>query len=203
VTPRRGGAAGAAVAALVAAAALTTAACATAGGTDVRVNSRPVAGTSNLFLQSRWNLLRGSEALWVGAAVSMPPEEALARLPAVYDSLGMTPDIRHPEEGVVGKSRFNPRRIDGDRMSTFLDCGYGVTAQPYADAYDVFMALQTQVADDGSGGSLVETVIAAEADPRETRGDPVRCTTEQELEKRIVKALRDRAGSAADPGELP
>ena len=168
------------------------------------MNTRPVASNSNLFLQSRWNLQRGSEAHWVGAPVSsMSPGEAFAHLPAIHDSLGMAPDIRDDDRRVVGKSRFNPRRLDGDRMSTFLDCGYGVTAEPYADIYDVFMALQTRVVENESGGSLVETVVVAEADPRQTRGDPVRCTTEQELEKRIVKALRDRAGTASGADAPP
>lgn len=179
---------------------LLAAACAGTGGTDVRVDARPLAAESNLYLQGAWNLQRGTEAMWVGAPVNMEPDQVFSHLPAVYDSLGMAPDIHQPRDRAVGRSRFNPRRLDGDRLSTFLDCGYGVTAEPYADAYDVFMAVQTRVRPgDGPEGSTVETVILAEADPRQTRGDPVRCTTRQELEKRIVKALRDRLPADSPP----
>ncbi len=133
------------------------------------------------------------EAFWVGAPVPGDPARNFGRLEAVYQEMGIPVNLENIGEASIGNRGFQTKRLDGNRLSAFLDCGYGVTAEPYADVYDVTLAIQSRVEPGESGGSWVETVVVAWARARNTRGHPIRCDTKQELEKRIIHELRIRA----------
>ena len=85
--------------------------------------------------------------------------------------------------------------MDGQRPSRFLDCGRGPMAN-YADSYQVYLWTDTQIIP-GSGGARVETVLRANAQARDTGGDPIPCASLGTLERRIVELLRERVAPAA------
>lgn len=136
------------------------------------------------------------DAFWVGAPVPGSREWTFGRLERVYRELGIPVNLQNIDDASIGNRGYQPRRIDGDRLSAFLDCGYGVTAEPYAEVYDVTLAVQSRVESRGPEESYVETVVVAWVQARSTRGDPIRCTTKQELEKRIIQQARIRAAAA-------
>ena len=76
-------------------------------------------------------------------------------------------------------------------MSTYLDCGRGVTAQPYANLYEVTLSYEVSITRQEVGSSLdAEMRIVATARPRDVRGNPVTCTSKGTLERLVFERLR-------------
>jgi len=75
-------------------------------------------------------------------------------LSEVYERLEIPVALRLPQQRVLGNRNFRARRIEGKRLSTYLDCGRGMTSVPYADEYAVTMLALTQLSR-GEGGTTV------------------------------------------------
>ncbi|HZG44566.1 MAG TPA: hypothetical protein VEY93_16560 [Longimicrobium sp.] len=120
----------------------------------------------------------------------VPVEQAWAALPGVYEGLGLA------GAGVIdeGQRRFGagpatlPRRLNGELLSRFLDCGSTVS-MPNADGYAVTLTIVTQLSAEGPG-TRVQTVLEATARPRETAGNLVTCTSRGRLERLISSRLQ-------------
>ena len=129
--------------------------------------------------------------------LNAPPDEVWAAMPAVYEELGIEINLRDPTARVVGNNNFRPRRIDGARNSRYLDCGYGSTAVPHADGYDVTASLIATVRSGDESGTLLETLFTGSARAREVSGGNVSCSSKGTLERRMVEILSSLVG--ADP----
>jgi hypothetical protein len=143
------------------------------------------AGTFDMELQ-----LNRAGAIFVDT-IPADPVRAWAHLPAVFDSLGLPvnrADVATRELAVVA---LQPRRIDGQRLSTFLDCGTGPTGSQYADSYQVYFWMSTRIVP-YEGGSRVQTIVQANARPRDRSGEPLPCSSLARLERRVVELLRAR-----------
>jgi hypothetical protein len=119
------------------------------------------------------------------------PDSVWMALPIVYERLGIETEFADRRGQQIGNTRFYPSRIDGKRMSQYLECGYGVTTSNNADTYRVTMYMVTSIQPSDAGGTLVQTTIDASAKPREVSGNPVTCTTRRTLEGRIVELVRE------------
>lgn len=118
--------------------------------------------------------------------VAFAPGAVWRVLPGVYEQLGVPDHGAAPDELLYGSRNFRARRIEGDRLSAFLDCGMGPTATPRADEYDVRMTVVSQVRDAGDGESLIETTVEASARPRGNSGNAVDCASRGTLESRVA-----------------
>ncbi len=125
-------------------------------------------------------------------SVDASPEEVWAALPAVYAELEIPLTVRDPATRTLGNGGFRPRRIAGKRRSTFVDCGYGITATPYADQYQVTMSVVTRVRVGEDGATVVETELTGTAKPRDVSGGVLTCNTKGVLERTILERLRER-----------
>jgi len=81
----------------------------------------------------------------------------------------------------------------GERPSKWVDCGQGATAEKYADAYDVSLAIGTRIAAIDAERSEVRTVIRARARARDVSSDRLRCRSFGTLESRIVELAAEQA----------
>lgn len=117
------------------------------------------------------------------------PDSVWRGLPLVYERLGVEGAGLVPGQPVYGAQNFRPRRIEGQRLSSWIDCGTGMTATPKADEYQVTMSLLSRVTPDDEGATRVETVLTASARPRTQAGDPVNCQSNGKLEARVVELL--------------
>ena len=133
----------------------------------------------------------GSTASHVIAADS---EEVWAVLQVVYDELGIPLEVVNLSGRYLGNPDFTPRRIGGQRLSRFLDCGYGMTATPRADDYRVNMGVITRLSATEGGGTSVVTEIAANAEARDVSADPVQCSSKGRLETTIVEMITEKLG---------
>lgn len=133
----------------------------------------------------------GSTSSHVIAASS---EEVWAVLQVVYDELGIPLEVVSIPGRYMGNPDFTPRRIGGQRLSRFLDCGYGMTATPRADDYRVNMAVITRLGAAEGGRTSVVTEISANAEARDVSADPVQCSSKGRLETTIVEMITEKLG---------
>lgn len=125
------------------------------------------------------------------AIAVVPLERAWQALPEVYAALGLSgAGVISQEQRRFGAGPLTlPRRVNGERVSKFLDCGATVSI-PNADAYAVTVQVVTQLAGEGEAGTRVQTVMEAAARPRDTAGNTVDCTSTGALERLIAERLQ-------------
>src|SRR5207248_5011961 len=75
------------------------------------------------------------------------------------------------------------------RMSQLISCGNDITGEEKANIYEVTLDVGTAIAPAGDGKTHVLTMVTANARPMSTSGDPLRCVTTGQLERRIANAL--------------
>ena len=105
-------------------------------------------------------------------------------MPTVFERLQIETNYVDPGAGVIGNGNFRPRRLGGRSLSTFLDCGSGLTG-PYADAYAVRMSLLVQLIPVADGRTNVRTSIDAYAEDRAVSARPIHCQSRGTLERQI------------------
>jgi hypothetical protein len=126
--------------------------------------------------------------------IALDPLRAWAELPHVFGALGLPINAANAGTKELGVVAHTPRRIEGQRVSTFLDCGTGPTGTMYADSYQVHLWVASRILEGaGAGASRVQTIVRANARPRDTSGEPLACTSRGRLERRVLELLRQRA----------
>jgi hypothetical protein len=132
--------------------------------------------------------------------IAAPPDSVWALLSDVYAALSLPVTVRDPDNRAIGATSHRPRRIEGKRLSLYLDCGEGITATPYADQYEVTLSLLTQVRSLPTGGSLLVSEVRATARARTTSGNAITCTSRRTLEERIADLAEQQLAAARAAG---
>jgi hypothetical protein len=114
-----------------------------------------------------------------------------AVLPAVFAQLGIETTRVDAGEGVIGNPSYRARRIEGQRMSTYLDCGRSF-GRDYADQYTVTLGVLVQLVPTADGRTVVRTVLDAYARDPSQNGPAVHCITWGSLERRIGELVAER-----------
>jgi hypothetical protein len=136
-----------------------------------------------------------TEANIASMSIDAPPAAAWTALLRVYSDLGLEVSGADSRTHMVQMTNKRLRRIENRRMSAYLDCGSGNSGQ-YADSYDVYVTLQTQLLPAANGtGSTVRTQLEASARDAAHGNAPVRCTSRRTLERRIVAGLQEKLGT--------
>jgi hypothetical protein len=161
-------------------------ACASSNATPSRVEpeSARISGTG---IGTLTVTASGSEN---ATTLAFPIEQAWAVMPAVYDSLAIPVTTIDPATHVIANAGFKLRRQLGKiPLSRYINCG---TTQigPNADAYDVYLIVQTQVRPDPAGTTTVATTIEAMARPITFSQDYSRCSSTGALEARIASVAK-------------
>jgi len=140
--------------------------------------------------------VRPTETVASADYVEASLEEVWTALLAAYKAMGIPGDVLDSRNMTVGNRGFRAERIDGSRLSRFVDSGSGARGSPSADSYHVTMSVVTRVSEQDTERVLLETEVSATADPRDRRGGVVRCTTTGVLEDRIVTLVKAALTSA-------
>ena len=119
-------------------------------------------------------------------SVPAPLESVWRILPAVYADLGIADAGADTAQQVYGNPDFTPRRIGGERLSRYIDCGTGITAMPKADEYEVTMSVLTRVAAAAPGETALTTVVMARARARGHSANAVYCQSTGALETQVM-----------------
>jgi len=120
--------------------------------------------------------------------------QAWAVLPAVLAQLEIETNRIDSNEVVMGHTGYRARRIEGERMSRFFDCGRSF-GREYADQYAVTLAVMVQLVAMGEGATSVRTFLDAYARDQTMSGSSVHCITKGVLERRIGELVAERLAS--------
>lgn len=130
-------------------------------------------------------------------SVALHPARAWAELPAVFSEMELPVSAADAARLELATVAHQPRRIEGGRLSDYLDCGRNPTGGAYADSYLVRLWVSARVVPDGER-SKVETAVRATAQPRGLASDPLPCVSRGVIERRMVERLRDRVAAGRD-----
>jgi hypothetical protein len=120
--------------------------------------------------------------------------EAWAVLPSVLAQLEIETNRVDSNEAVMGHTGYRARRIEGERMSRYFDCGRSF-GREYADQYAVTLAIMVQLVPMGDDAISVRTFLDAYARDQTMSGSSVHCITKGSLERRVGDLVAERLAS--------
>lgn len=122
------------------------------------------------------------------SVITESPQEVWAVLPAVFETLGIGTPTNNSATLTIGDPGSRIARIEGStRLSQYFDCGIGVLG-PNADNYEITLQLIVQLGL-REGDTVVRTTLDAYARPRTAAGDPIHCSSQRTLERRILELI--------------
>lgn len=124
------------------------------------------------------------------SVLGAPLSAAWQVLAEVYDDLGIPVTESDPVVHQLGNPGYRARRIEGRRLSRYLECGFRI-GMPNADIFDVTLMVVTRLTPVADSTRVVTTVNAT-AKPRGEAGSRVQCGSRGSLELRIVELLAER-----------
>ena len=122
---------------------------------------------------------------------AVSPERVWQTLPAVMAQLDIPVTHSDPDRMEYGNQNWRPRRIEGRRMSKYIDCGTNLTGA-LADTHEITMMLIVRVTRAPGGGATVTSTLDAFGDPRAVSGNPIHCESLKTLEERVVELVREQ-----------
>ncbi len=130
--------------------------------------------------------------------VFAPAEAAWSALVPAYLALGITDsqvNLIDPDGRRVGAMKLQVRRLGGQRLSSYLDCGHQV-GTVRADQALVTISLETTLEPRGTGETVVHTRLDAQARDVGVSSQPLPCTSNGALERSIALAVKARTGES-------
>ena len=126
------------------------------------------------------------------------PTQVWTVLPAVFDQLQVEVTTVDSRSRVMGNAGYLARRVEGKRLSIYLECGSDFTG-PYANQHDVTLSLMVQLTNAPENETVVTTVVNASAKPRAVSGTRLQCTSKRSLERRVVELIAEKlAGGSVE-----
>lgn len=111
-------------------------------------------------------------------------------LGGVYEQMGIPVTESDPRAMQLGNPAYLARRVDGDRMNSFIDCGSDFSG-PLANQYDITLTVITKLTSKGPESTEVLTMTDAYGKPRAVSGNSIHCTSRGVLEMRIAQKVAD------------
>ncbi len=127
--------------------------------------------------------------------VDVPADLAWPALKAVYEELKIsTPEVSETAKTVRNLRFVVSRRLGGERLSRFLDCGRSATG-PNANTHRLELEIASRVVSLGPEKSRIDTEITGTGMNIEgTSNTRVLCTSTHQLELRIAARVGELAG---------
>ena len=175
-------------------AALSAAACASGGGEGGR---EVVADVSRPGSVTTMEMILVEDEAGRSAVLDADREAVWDALYAAYQGLGI--EVRHADTstGVMGNRDLElRRRLGGERLSRYFDCGDLVSGGAAADRFVVNVEVLSRITPSGEGTRVATSLAATGRDPGGTSRDEVRCTSRGTLEAEILE--RTVAGVVGD-----
>jgi hypothetical protein len=136
-----------------------------------------------------------TDALSAETEMRADPARVWEALGAAYGDLQLPVAAADARERTLQSGRFRaPRRIGGEPLAAFLDCGNTLTGRR-VDNSDVHIEMASGVRAAGADAALLATLVTASARARDgTSTAAVPCTSTGELEKLVAARVRERVG---------
>jgi hypothetical protein len=125
------------------------------------------------------------------ATVTGSPSAVWAVLPSVFEYLDIEVTRVDAGAAVMGNTGYRAGRIEGERLSRFVDCGRG-PMRPFADEYEVTLSVVVQLLAGDSDVTTVRTLVDGYARDRTTSSGGIHCVSFGSLERRIGELVAER-----------
>lgn len=122
--------------------------------------------------------------------VATSARNAWGVLGGVYEQLGIPIGEADPAAMRLGNPGFRARRVDGERLNAFVDCGSDFSG-PLANQYEVTLSVATKLTAKGDESTEVLTIMDAYGRPRAVSGNSVHCQSRGVLEMRIAQLVAE------------
>jgi hypothetical protein len=128
------------------------------------------------------------------ATIAAPPTKVWLAAKKVYADLDVPVTVETPAAHQLGNPNFfKSRQFAGEPMTSFVDCGSGMTG-PKAASYRIYMSLLTEITADGKGGTTVQTTfVPMGQDVSVGSTDRIPCATTGRLETNFLERLKAAA----------
>jgi hypothetical protein len=127
-------------------------------------------------------------------AVAATVGQVWSVLPTIFEQLEIETTTLDPAGAIMGNAGYVARRVEGRRLSTYLDCGRSF-GREYADSYSVTLGVLVQLDTSADGQTLVRTILDAYARDPSQSGGSVHCITWGSLERRIGELVVEKLGA--------
>lgn len=118
-------------------------------------------------------------------------------LGGVYEQMGIPVTQSDPSAMQLGNPGYLARRVDGDRMNSFIDCGSDFSG-PLANQYDITLTVITKLTSKGPESTEVLTVMDAYGKPRAVSGNSIHCSSRGVLEMRVAQKVAEALQTGLD-----
>ena len=125
--------------------------------------------------------------------VPFSPDAVWGKMTVVFEQLDIPIEHAVSDQMEIGNLRHRPRRIEGKRMSNYLDCGTNFNGA-LANTHEITLSIMVRVTPTDDGGSLVTTVLDAFGEPRAVSGNTIHCESHGTLEERIPELVTELLG---------
>ena len=150
------------------------------------VESRVSDGADSFLIRNETSLVEGE--------VEAPLPRVWSALRETYESLDLPAGAVEDAAGRLSSGRHRARRVGGQRMSRWLDCGQSMTG-PRADTWEVYLSVTSSVAPAGGDVTRLATTLEASARPADVSGNEVHCSSKGTLEAAIADGVRERVAA--------
>lgn len=119
--------------------------------------------------------------------IAAPVATVWAAAKQAYASVGIPVTFENQAGHQMGNQNFyKSRELGGEPMTSFVDCGSGMTGAKAA-SYRIYMSLFTEIRPDDKGGTLVQMTFAALGqDMTGVSSDRIPCGTTGHLEQLLL-----------------
>jgi hypothetical protein len=126
--------------------------------------------------------------------IPFPAGKVYSAVLAAFNELKISADVRDSAAGWVETNVFHRRGdLGGKQISTYLECGDGITG-PYADTYRVYMIVLTTIVAKGADRSALRSVLLGGAvNVAEGARQPMACESSGRWEIRLHKLVLAKA----------
>lgn len=114
-------------------------------------------------------------------------------LPAIFEQLDIEVTEVKEAQRIFGNPRFRPGRIEGERLSRYVDCGRD-HGGAYADQHEVWLTFMVQLLRAPDGGTEVSTLLTGSARPRSVNASELPCRSKKVLEARLIELINEQLG---------
>ena len=135
--------------------------------------------------------LEGETPLAAVATIAAAPAAVWTAAKQAYASLEIPVGLENPQAHLLGNQNFyKSRSMGGQPMTSFVDCGTGMTGAKAA-SYRIYMSLITDISGDGKGGTVVRANFTALGqDVTEGSTDRIPCGSTGRLEQLVLDRIK-------------
>jgi hypothetical protein len=169
---------------------IALAGCAGAPPPDSAVARAPV-----IFDSKQTGAIVGEQPRPAVQTFAAPPTMVWSALRKVLLDLEIPVTVENPTTHQIGNPSFyKARRMAGEPMETFIDCGMGMVG-PKAASYRIYMSLLTTITSDGKSTTAQTMLLPVGQDMSGGAADRISCTTNGKFERLMLERVKSALGT--------